>query len=92
MLDNIKRNDLLNCCLNGKGNIFDEVKKSRKSQQTFATSIDNVTENIPRHFATVYKNLYNSVDDHDSLKIVEESIKTNICMSLGHIDLITKEV
>ena len=49
MLDNIKRNDLLNCCLNGKGNIFDEVKKSGKSQQTFATSIDNVTDNIPRH-------------------------------------------
>ena len=92
MLDNIKRNDLLNCCLNGKGNIFDEVKKSRKSQQTFATSIGNVTDNIPRHFATVYKNLYNSVDDHDNLKILEESIQTDIGMSLEHIDLIIKEV
>ena len=92
MLDNMKRNNLLNCCLNGKGNIFDEVQKSRKSQQTFATSIDNVTDNIPMHFATVYKNLYNSVDDHDNLKILEESIQTDIGMSLEHIDLITKKV
>ena len=44
------------------------------------------------HFATVYKNLYNSVDDHDNLKILEESIQTDIGMSLEHIDLITKKV
>ena len=37
MLDNIKRNDLLNCCL---------VKKAKECHQTFATSIDNVTDNI----------------------------------------------
>ena len=86
MLDNIKINDLLNGCLNGKGNISGEVKKSRKSQQTFATSIDNVTDNIPRQFATVY------VDDHDNLKIVDESLQTDIGMSLEHIDLITKKV
>jgi hypothetical protein len=93
MLDNIKRNNLLNCCLNGKGNIFDEVKKSRRCQQTFAPSIDNITENIPMHFAKIYKNLYNSVEDQDDLRIVEEKIKTNInTMSLQHIDLITKEV
>ena len=62
MMDNIKRDDLLNCCLNETGNIFDEVKNPKKCHQTFVTSI-------------VYQHLYNNVDDQDNLRIVEDNKK-----------------
>ena len=92
-MDRIKRNNLLNCCLNGQRNIFDEIRKSRKCRPSFATSIDNVTEDIPLHFAEIYDNLYNSVEDQESMKQVEENVKADIDFnSFSHIDRITKKV
>ena len=61
--DLIKRNNFLNSCLNGSADIFTEIKKLRKSDKVVANSIDGRVENIEEHFAGVYKNLYNSVDD-----------------------------
>ena len=93
MLDQIKRNDLLNSCLNGEENLYDKIKKSRICRQTFASSIDNVTENIPMHFAEIYENLYNSVEDKDDLRIVEKYINSHInTVSLRYVNCITKEV
>ena len=73
--------------------LFDIIKKSRKYRQTFNSSIDNVTDNIPMHFAKIYENLYNSVEDKDDLRIVEENINSHInTVSIRYIDYITKEV
>ena len=57
--------------------IFDEVKKSRKCISSSVTSIDNVTEDIPSHFAKLYENLYNSVDDDEDLRKLEQKISSN---------------
>ena len=93
MQNQIKRNDLLECCLNGKGNIFDEIRKSRKNRPTFASSIDKVTENIPMHFAKIYENLYNSVEDQENMRLVENCVKADInCTSLKDIDCINGKV
>ena len=64
--------------VNGNGNIFDEILRQRKCKQTFATSIDGCTENIPSYLASNYRNLYNSVDDKCNLSIMEECITRKI--------------
>ena len=63
----IKRNTLLNACLNNNGDLFKEIKKQRKCKKTIATSIDGHQDNIPIYFAKKYKTLYNSVDDKTNL-------------------------
>ena len=46
----------------------------RKSKQVVASCIDGVSENIPQHFGSLYKNLYNSADDEAKLaKVFEET-------------------
>ena len=66
----IKRNNLLNSCLNGESDIFDEIRKLRKSDHISVASIDGVKDNVQEHFATIYKNLYNSVEDKEDVKVL----------------------
>lgn len=44
MEDEIKRTKLLNSCLNGDGNIFDEIKKMHKSKPVVANSINGMMQ------------------------------------------------
>ena len=46
---------------------FKEIKKIRKSKNIVANCIDGKTENIEEHFSSIYKNLYNSVDDRPAV-------------------------
>jgi len=46
----IRKNNLLNACINGNGNIFEEVKKMRKSKLTVASSVDRNSEKVKEHF------------------------------------------
>ena len=93
MQEQLKRNKLLECCLQGDRNIFDEVKKSRKCISSSVTSIDNVTEDIPSHFAKLYENLYNSVDDDEDLRKLEQKISSNINnTSVQCVERVTEQV
>ena len=69
--DKIRKNKLLNSCLNGGKDLFNEIKRKRKSNTTVAASMDGVTTKIEEHFGNKYKNLYNSTDDEDELKRVQ---------------------
>ena len=73
----IKKNKLLDACINGNGDIFVEIKKMRKSKPKVATSMDGVNKDIPGHFKSIFKNLYNSANDKyellDVLKKVEDA-------------------
>ena len=40
--DTISKNKLLDACINGKGDIFEEIKRLRKTNETTATSMDGV--------------------------------------------------
>ena len=46
----IRRNQLLNACVNGNGDIFEEIKNIRKSSPATASSMDGHFENIEEHF------------------------------------------
>ena len=61
--ENVKRSKLLSACLGEGGDLFEEIKKLRKTKRTLATSIDDEKENIAEHFGNIYSNLYNSADD-----------------------------
>ena len=58
--DALKRNRLLDACINGKGNIYTEIRKMRKCPGSVVKTIDGVSTDIPDHFASIYSKLYNS--------------------------------
>ncbi len=74
----LKRNRLLDACINDKGDIFQEIKKLRRAAPTVSTNIDGVTTNIENHFAGIYKSLYNSVEDQEQLKSIRDKINNGI--------------
>ena len=89
--DKFKKSKLLNC-LNGEGDIFQEIKKFRNVKPTVASVIDGKSDNIEEHFSQIYKTLYNSVTDKeevlDILKEVHESIDSK---DLEDVEQITPE-
>ena len=56
----IQKSKLLSACMGGGGDLFKEIKALRKSDPVVATSIDGVTEDVPKYFGTKYSKLYNS--------------------------------
>ena len=74
----IKKTKLLDACLNGDGNLFKEIKKIRKTKVVVADKIDGVTEDIPSHFASIYKELFNSVKDGKDVERISKEVDTKI--------------
>ena len=77
MNDIIKKNRLLNACINNNGDIFDEIKKLRKAP-TVPTMVDGVSYKIESHFANTYRQLYNSIEDDHNLTHVAEHLSKAI--------------
>ena len=67
----IKKNNLLDACLNGNSDLFKEIKKLRRHENTIATDVDGVKDNISEYFKSIYSKLYNSVDDDDMAQLKE---------------------
>ena len=76
MAECIKKNAILDACINDKGDIFKEVREMRKTAPTVSSMIDGVT--IETHFANVYEKLYNSIDDKEKLMRVLQPLNTKI--------------
>ena len=74
----IKRNRLLDACLNGGSDIFKEIKKIRKCEQIIASSMDGKTENISEHFKSIYGSLYNSTDDTEELNEIKIEVEEKL--------------
>ena len=72
MLNRIKKNTLLKACLANNGNLCTEIRRQRKCNRVYANTIDGHNNDIPSHFAKMYKRLYNCVDDEDNLSRIEE--------------------
>ena len=64
----IKKNTLLDSCINNNGDIFVELKKLRNKDPDRTTVIDGKDANISNHFADIYNNLYNSTDDQEDVE------------------------
>ena len=74
----LKRNALLDSCINGKGDIFSEIRKMRKAPAAVVNSVDGVTEDIPGHFASIYSRLYNSVNEESKLKSIYRMVDNQV--------------
>ena len=91
--DVLRRNALLDACINGKGDIFSEIRKMRKSPSSAVNSIDGVSQDIPDHFATLYGRLYNSVDEKSKLDSLFAAIDSQVSQEDSlEIHKITAEV
>ena len=49
----IKKNNLLDACLGGNSDLFKEIKKLRRHENTIATDVDGVKDNISEHFKDI---------------------------------------
>lgn len=93
MIKTLKRNALLDACINGNGDIFDIIKKQRKTKTSLPTTIDGVSSNIGNHFANIYSQLYNSVNDDTELNHLRQYITERIdSSSLQDVLRITPEL
>ena len=78
--EQIRKEKLLSAILepNSDVDIFKEIKQMRKSKESLVNKIDDKTKNIEEHFAGIYENLYNSVDDENDLREVAKIIESKI--------------
>ena len=61
-----------------KGDIFEVIRKLRKTPQTLSSKIDGVSSNTEGQFASIYSALYKSVDDHDELMAINRRLNEMI--------------
>ena len=71
----IKKSNLLDACLNGNGDIFKEIKKMRKVKKSCADTMDGVSKDIPGNFRSIYKDLYNCVEDAEEVARIQEEVE-----------------
>ena len=82
MINTMKRNSILEACFgNNNLDLFTEIRKLRRCSPTVATVIDGVSENIPEHFATIYKDLYNSIPNEVEIEKIKGLLNSRITMS-----------
>ena len=81
----------MDACLNGEGDLFQEVKKMRKTIPVHADKIDGASENIPNHFQDIYRDLYNSVEDGPDVVKISQEVNENIsAVSIHDVNRLTK--
>ena len=88
--DKIRKNKLLDACLN-QGE--DGVDLFKEIKSVVASFIDGVNANIPEHFRNIYSQLYNSVDDAEDMARVSNEVEGKINMfSLRDVEKVTPEL
>ena len=87
------KNKLLDACLNGKGDVFKEIKSLRATKPMVATSMDGNKSNISDHFKDIYSTLYNSVNDIDDVNDIAAETESKInFLSLLDVEKVTPEI
>ena len=88
----IQRNKLLDACVNDNGNIFHELRKMRRVNNSVPQAMDGC-KNVSEKFANVYEELYNSANDEEgTAKLLDE---VNDCIndsSLSDVNLVTADI
>ena len=64
--EKIRKNKLLDSCLNKGADLFTEIKSMRKSNPVIASSMDGY-QDVKAVFREKYENLYNSANDEEKL-------------------------
>ena len=78
LAENLKKNAFLNACINNNEDIFKLIRKERATTASVPTTIDGVSTDIQIHFASIYKTLYNSVDDDNGLSHFKEHLSRKV--------------
>ena len=90
--ETVKKNKLLDACVNGGGEIFTELKKMRRVKSRLPDRMDG-SDSVSETFKDVYQQLYTSADDvqetKELLKVVNKSVQSS---SLVDVDRVTPEV
>ena len=90
--DVIKKVKLLYACVNGKGNIFDELRKIRKAKKHVPHTMDGKT-NVSETFANVYQNLYNSAGDKEEISKLLVQVNEHIGdLSISDVNMVSSEI
>ena len=88
----IKKEKLLDACINGKGNIFDEFRKIPKVKNDVPHTLDGKM-NVSETFANVYQNLYNSAGDRDeTLKFLGQVNEHIGDLSISDVNMVTGDI
>ena len=78
MTEILKRNTLLDACINNNGNIFDIIRKQRQTTPSVPGMIDGNSVNTETHFAKLYGELYDVVKDKDRLISVKQFLSKTV--------------
>ena len=90
--EKIRRNKLLNACINEGADIFNEIKAMRKSNTLVASSMDG-SDDVGEVFKDKYKKLYNSANDGDKLNEVAGEVTAGLGQcDLDDVDKVTPEI
>ena len=82
----------MDACLNGNGDVFDEIRKMRNVKKSLPHTMDGQT-NVTERFKNVYQKLYNSVDDeHETQKVLKLVNNYVDVYSLDDVDLVNQSV
>ena len=93
MTEIIRKNTLLNTCIDNNGDIFKEIRKLRRAPPTQTAAIDGVTSNIESRFAQVYEKLYNSVEDTVDIEEIKDYLNEKITRnSLTYVKAVTPQL
>ena len=93
MTECVRRNTLLDACINNNGDIFKEIRKLRTTPPAMSSVIDGNNTNIEGHFAKVYGKLYNTCDDAENLSRIHRRLDDSINLgSLIEVDKITPQL
>lgn len=88
----MKKNKLLEACMNGNGDIFSELRKMRKVNCSVPGTMDG-SKNVSKQFTQVYGELYNSGNDEvETAKILDNVNKCIKKSSLADVDLVTSDI
>ena len=90
----IRNNKLLDACVNGDGDLFEQIKLLRKNSPAIPASMDGEQgENIPKHFQNIYTKLYNSNNDDEEIEEVVKDVKEKVNQSnLKDVEKVTPEI
>ena len=71
-------NKLLLAAAEDRIDFFQQIRNMRKCDEEFAGDIDGVTDDIPDHFAAIYRELFSSVNDEEEIKIIKKEMEDRI--------------
>ena len=90
--EQVKKDKLLNSCLNGNNNIFDELHKMKKVKSSPPKKIDNNDKPAVR-YAEVYDELYSSANDDAETESMFAEIQGLVnAQSFDDVELVTPDL